>query len=274
MIYLLQSWKDSLRIFLPVNFKLFFLVTLKTIIQVYKKLFTHFWWLLVVTAISDYAYARYAPQAFWYGLGLLFLWLMLLFCMYLVIRPSIKKKGFEYYIQYGKHFIYFLFFSLFIFIIPNIYIAFANRIAFLVAHLSRALYILMLPFLLFPIFITFFITLDFLFTYVSPLLTFTILFLLDSDGSFKNAFRSLKRACKMVCYNYPFCFIFFAFFFLITLGLYKVSAVLFGTQMYALSPVLAMLLLPIPLCILNNFYVKRLHDQFTLYFPETVKEQS
>ena len=250
MMYLLRSWKDSLSLFLPSNFKLFFLVTVKDSIQVYKDLFKYFWWLILATSVVDYWFARYGtflPNQTVVALtlfALLFLWFLYYFAIYLTIRPSMKPKGYEYYCEYGIYFIYFMVFS---------FIAYAHRYAYMAFWYPFAI-------------------IDFV-IYLSPLLTFCILFLLDSDGSFKSAAQSVWRGIKMWFYNLPFCIIVFALFSSVAYLLFLMVFALFGIKSFLFSPIVSALLLPIPLTFLNNFYVKRLHDQFTLYFPESIKEQ-
>lgn len=249
MLYLLRSWKDSLSLFLPKNFKLFFLVTLKGIVQVYKNLFKYFWWLILATGVIDYVFARYGnalSNSMVIGAGLsilLLLWFTFYFVQYLTIRPSLKPKGYEYYFEYGIYFLYFILYSL---------------IAYVIRYAYQALWY---PFVVADLLI-----------YLSPLLTFCILFLLDSDGTFVSALYSVVRGFKMFLYNLPFCIIFYSFFWIATYVLFITIFSVFGPQSFLLSAIVAALLTPIPLCFLNNFYIKRLHDQFGLYYPETIKE--
>lgn len=262
MMYLLRSWKDSLSLFLPSNFKLFFLVTVKCIVQVYKDLFKYFWWLILAVGIIDFWWLSFAIRTadyfiIHYGMYtlsiviansistiLLGIWLLYYFVIYLTARPSLKPKGYEYYREYGIYFIYFILLSV---------IAGAMR------HMSK-------------VFSSGFHTFD-LVIYLSPFLTFTILFLLDSDGRFSSACKSIWRGFKMWWYNLPFCITAYTIFWLISYLLFWLVLQIFGPKSILLSPIVSALLVPIPLTFLNNFYIKRLHDQFTLYFPESIKEQ-
>jgi hypothetical protein len=96
--------------------------------------------------------------------------------------------------------------------------------------------------------------------------------MLDSTGSISDVWHSVVRAFKMMIYNYPFCIIMFIIFILCSVLGQMTVAYYFGVSSFLLSSLVANLILPIPLCILTNFYIKRLHDQFGLYYPETVKE--
>src|SRR5665647_1703030 len=73
---ILQSWSHSLTIFKPSSLKLFLLVTLKSIIETYKLLFTTFWWAVCMFVIADVvSFVNFNPQtATWHKvLSLLFL---------------------------------------------------------------------------------------------------------------------------------------------------------------------------------------------------------
>lgn len=270
MAYLLSSWKESLSLFSPKNAKLFILVTIKTILQSYKLILKHLWWLLLLSTALDIVYARYFDIQSYFVLLPLFSWFLTIFFMYLIIRPSMKQKGFGYYKDYIKYFIYFILLtiitSLLFYLLPLpirfLITQFFWPHQFIFAYIYGLLItsiLLLLPHNLVPL-------------YVSPLLTFMILFMLDSDGKIMSFLRSIIRGIKMAFYNYPFCLILFALFtlvsFLVQLSIYW----LFGPESMFHSPLFSTLILPIPLSIWTNFYTKRLHDQFGLYYPETIKD--
>lgn len=265
MKYFFRSWKESLSLFMPRNAKLFFLVTLKSIVESYKLIGAHLWWLFLASSILDLAYSYYFSSASYFCL-------IPFFGMYLIIRPSMKRKSFDYYKDYIFKFGYFVFFSIIAYIVSESLSVIGNHAASLIHIIHPLFYILFLPVLLIPVLITFLMPPEIIILYVSPLLTFLILFMLDSNGGIKNVLKSMIRAFKMIIYNYPFCIIMFAIFVSISLGSTLALICLFGRHSFLLSPIISNALLPIPLCILTNFYTKRLHDQFGLYFPETVKE--
>ncbi len=116
---LLQSWQDSLKLFYPKNLKLFALVTLKSIIDVYKLLLRYWWWLLIPIAIGAWYLlqiridmlaivyeslktGKMAP-AMVFGLltlsqcGRQLLGQLLLFIACLATRPSVAKKDIRYF---------------------------------------------------------------------------------------------------------------------------------------------------------------------------------
>ena len=101
---ILDTWKDSLRIFWPQNFKLFLLVTANAIIKTYKTIFTQLWWLLscygllyglfVVFVESDYTAIPSDTTLTFVALVYLVLVVRLccVFGIVLATRSSIAKK--------------------------------------------------------------------------------------------------------------------------------------------------------------------------------------
>lgn len=241
-MYLFESWKASLALFFPKNAHLFALVTLKRIAQSYSIIFRDLWWLIITAIVLEIMNVYY--------LYLATIWTVAIFIFYLIIRPSIKRKSWDYYKDYGKHSLLFIIMTL--------------------IFIFNILYILILFYLVRVIHINYFIVHAVLllpggFVYLSPWLSFILLFLLDSPITFTNFFKSWVRGTKMVVYNYPFCFI--------VVGLLMLIAQAFSLLFYEINYYfIAALALPIGLCLWTNFYTKRLHDQFSLYFPETLKE--
>lgn len=270
--YFLRSWKESIALFAPKQFKLFCLVTLKSIFESYKLIILHFGWLFALSALLDLSYSQFCLNLSYLCLLPLVGWFITIFGMYLIIRPSIKRKGWNYYKDNWLKFFYFIFFSIIAYSIPIAMLAAANKIVYLTQHIHTLFYYLLLPVLLIPILVTFLMPPNLIVLYVSPLLTFLILFILDGDGSIKNVLKSVVRALKMMIYNYPFCILIFILFVICSVSYTVLIANLFGVDSFLLSPIVSNAFLPIPLCILTNFYVKRLHEQFGLYYPETVKE--
>jgi hypothetical protein len=256
MPYLFQSWKESLLIFLPKNAKLFFLVTLKTITQSYKLIIRDFWWLLLLSWSLSIVTAWYFwSQILFNGISL-FLQISSVFAFFLIIRPSIKRKGYEYYKDYRSFLFYFLIGAL---VLTGCLIALFKVLLLFALNPLTAHWIVVASFLSITT------------LFMSPLFSFIIFFVLDSDGGIKNIFLAIIRGIKMVIYNYPFCFILFTLFKMLDfIAWYLILFV--GSSYAVLITPIWLLLLVIPLSIWNNFYIKRLHDQFGLYYPEHIKE--
>lgn len=251
-----QSWKDSLSLFIPKNAKLFLLVTLKSILQSYKFILLHLGLLFALSAVLEMIYIRYfGPHSFFVIVPLLS-WLITIFGIYLIIRPSIKRKGIEYYRNHIRYFFGFAFLT----------------ILFLFVCVASILFLRLLgtPAIIIRGIQIFFLLSDLVPFFACPLLCFIIFFYLDRPTHIKNLFLSCRRGVLMSAYNYPFCLTVYFFFIACSLGLHY-GALLLGANSLIVS-LLTNLLLPIPICIFNNFYVKRLHDQFDLYYPQNIKE--
>lgn len=93
---------------------------------------------------------------------------------------------------------------------------------------------------------------------VSAVCAFAIFFYLDSYGRITDLIMSFVRGLLMVVYNAPICLLCI----LVCMACFKLLHVVVG----AYSTELAFFLLPCVLAFIKNVYVKRLHDQFTLYY--------
>ena len=185
MLYFFQSWKEAILVLNPKNAKLFVLITLKTIIQSFKIIVRDWGWLLLVMAVFyfiDFQFFNPTSAKLFFIL-ISVAWLILIFGVYLIIRPSIKRKGYLYYCDYMRYFPYFVLFSLVIQLIPHMLLLLFSKIIHNASNIHSIFYILFSPFQLMPIFISMLIAPDLIPLYASPLLTFLILFLLDTDGS-------------------------------------------------------------------------------------------
>jgi len=237
---LLQAWKDSLSLFNPKHLKLFLLVTLKSIIETYSRWFTYFWWLIGLYGVAEIV--RFTlPSPVIVGIYYIVL-LSLFFSMYLIARPSVAKKDSHYFWQYSS------------------YGAAGALLIGIAVALTKA-WVAILAFVF--------------------LFDFMVLFYLDSDGSVSELVRSCRRAFKMFWYNLPFCFLSLPILLipLIGVGLFLAS-IIFVIAQYALGvtlyfreavnftiPLVYIALLG-ALCFTTNFYVKKIHEQFSLYFDE------
>jgi hypothetical protein len=106
---------------------------------------------------------------------------------------------------------------------------------------------------------------------IFPWFIFLVLFLADSDSSFKSFLLSLWNTLKMMIFNLPL---------LVVLGVVvyylpiRIFEFIFQSielrwsygMLLNLEYAVAAFLLPISVCIYTNIYIKKLHDQFDLYF--------
>lgn len=266
---IVQSWKDSLLLLLPQNFKLFALVTLKSIMDTYKTLFKYWWFLYVMATVCTgllfwigvrelkpgwydtnselFKQASiYHLQTILYMLGMIIalaiIYIACLFIVCLTARSSIKQKNYRYYFDYLKRYWYLLC------IIFLLYVRING-----------------VPIKSIPLMYSFSIIL-FLFTF-------------DARPSLKALWRSGMNSLRFMVYNMPLLVLLELFVRLIDkvmifINYLFVAAALVrpfhvgGITFVGLSTaMLSLILSPILIVILTNLYIKRVHDQPELYFP-------
>lgn len=257
---LFQAWADSLTLLRPKNFKLFMLVTLKSIVETYKLLLRYWWWLYVLIGIVTYGiesgsfikiFLHLAPHySFNYIYALLiffqsfFLYVMM-FVTYLTVQPSVSQKNFVYFYSYVVHILY-LFMSLLgsLVFLASLLFSFSVHVKW-----PWSSFLLRSLFLLSQIFMPF--------------------FFFDSSPGIKNLIHSAFNSIKMFVFNIPLVllalvlcvgFTLFVRSFCFPFG-YFIPANICGL-------VIIIVLFPAILCLFANIYIKKLHDQFDLYFPQ------
>ncbi len=262
-MYFLRSWKESLLLFLPQSAKLFLLVTIKTILQSYKHIISKLWWLLLLTWGIDIACAPYIRHKSLIMLIPLIAWLITFFCIFLAIRPSIARKTWNYY---KVHSYYFIPFSLLVCLFFFISLLVLYPVVFIFKQLTVYQYwainiFFLLPTHLVPLFI-------------APCVAYTLFFLFDAKKPYIHFLVVLWRALKMAFYNYPFNLIFYAICNVISFAIWYLFSFIHSSTFHfiASSSLMSALAVPLPLCFLITFYTKRLHDQFELYYPESIKD--
>ncbi len=251
---LIQSWIDSLALLKPKNAQLFVMVTIKSILDTYKLMLKYWWWAVVLMIVCYYVPIMfpmihiYEPGDTVMGISrmtfnhfaghiavFLSFWLyeLLFVAVCLSTRPSIAKKDAHYFGEQFK---------------------------------KSIIYWLLLPLVLWP-------------SGTSPWAVFLVLFFIDSAGGPKNFFLSMWNALKMVVFNCPLLVVVFGLIVYLPVWLLRnifyngttlqhlLLASLLPTAKIAVTDnLLGALLLPIFVCTYANIYVKKLHDQFDLYF--------
>lgn len=265
---ILQSWKESLLIFKPSNFKLFLMVTVKSILETYKLLLCYFWWLVLL-----YVFFSVLVYAFFFSDSqiLAFLFLAIMFVTFLIVRPSVERKGYSYF---SKKLLYIgligIFYPIIVFLVLFFTVLFFSVLGIPFPFWLR---IILAPFIGFiaPVF----------FLFVTPLSIFYTLFALDSDIDMRAidsyTMRIAKimkifgeaffRAGKMVLFSYPFCFVSYLLFY----GMYQSLHWIIPYPLF--FRFFHLLLLPILICIFANFYIKQVHEHFDLYFGKGPSEK-
>ena len=288
---LIQSWKNSIKFFYPKNVKLFALVTLKSIVECYKVLLRYWWWFMLLfgAVIIFKAWSWYVitnPVASvasthvirkflgvhllaWLDIVIHILSQFFIFIVCIATRPSVAKKDFNYFVSYLPYFCY-----VFLLLLPMGLPIFYHH--WLVLKLSNLL----------VIFFEYWFVHLFWLTATSPVYIFFLMFFLDSDKRPKQFVLSFYRSFKMIIYNYPLCWLFVMGFYCIgyivhygiglqmpSIALQQVQAeswslstkIIFESTIWFLKVFLS----PIPICIFANIYIKKLHEQFDVYFTQS-----
>lgn len=249
-MYLFKSWGESVSMFKPSNLKLLFLVTLNTLRNNYKL----FAGTLVLFALLD-------THIYFFGANIFItfivvsLFLYMPFAFVLTLRPSIKTKNLEYFLDYKWHLAYWL-------IIPIITILFMYFGVVVIKDLAYTSFDVLTMgsffFIAVPIFVL----------PIKIMETFFALFWLDSRPCFKNLFLSWCRAIKMFVLNLPAYLILFVAPYLIFMLFVDFYLYLVGGFWPIITTYLVLLVSIFYTCFLVNFYTKNIHDKFKIYFGE------
>lgn len=258
IVYLICSWRDSLSLLLPKNFKLFALVTLKSTVETYRIQFRYWWlWLapMGLFVVSDlYLEGRMSdflsetgdfPTKLDFVRGTVSLaarlWLLLLCC--LATRASVGQKNLAYFISYLKSFGLLLVFF-FCFKELSFFFLFFAPTNLVVRYLTMGWV-----------------------SGFSPLFTFYLLFFLDSDGSVGELWRAFARAFKMFLYNLPLSFV-LSVVFSIILSFSFVPNMLVMKSEGIMRECLGLFIVTLLVNVWANIYIKKLHEKPELYFNQ------
>lgn len=261
---LISSWQDIIK---PDNLKLLFLVTLNAIKRHYK----FFMGVILVPLIllGLYFVGIFLPAIGTLSgfLGQIYYWFLIIylpFIVSLIVRPSIKLKTLEYFLDYKFNFLLWGFIAVF-------------NLAIFVGALS-----------FFPVFIKpqfgLLISCPIIFAF-SVAQIFFVMFWLDSRLSIKNLFLSCNRATKMFIFDFlPIYFIFLVIPYYIFIFLTHILARILGVgsflnyfakhlasaqgPVFLTEQILVLAIYIFVACFLVNFYTKKIHDKFNFYFGE------
>jgi len=243
---LIQAWKHAITFFYPSNFKLFTLITVRSLLEAYKILLHNWWWLFAfIGGITLFKWSN-AGSFFFLSVVLNYVFI---FAFSLATRPSLKKKNASYFSSYLPLFLPtftgFLSIKLFEVLLAKIIGIDVDQWQ-LVRLLVKS------------------------FSYATQV--FFIFFFLDSNHTIRQLLQSLFRSVKMTVYNYPICL----FFGLIILGLEITFSFFTGIFLFVWQEVAIFLriidlvnkivFVPVQLSIFANIYIKKLHEQFDYYF--------
>jgi hypothetical protein len=228
MNQLLQSWHSSLRIFIPENFKLFFLVTAKAYDSARK--------LVPVMATVGLIMGLFLGKILSGPLIALVLY-GAVFVGALATRPSIARKDSAYFLHY--------------------FMTYAVS-SFLIFLCIWAVQLLLSYFNIWHVV---------QFVSLVPLSLFFAFFLFDSRGLVDGA-KVLIRGIKLYVYNLPFCIISSSLFFyggvygFNALFVFSVNNQPFLFFLFLFTELYALFIITF----FATFYIKQVHDQFNLYY--------
>lgn len=328
------SWLESIMLFKPVSLKLFFLVTLKSVKELWK-IIHHGWYPLLSFLLFVYLifFRRVqenvqSTKRVWTFTTLERAedFFFLLFGAFIVsfliqaVRPSIDYKDKEYWSLYGLLYLKLFALVFFVFYLPYAYLT-AQPIDFMTLAIvllallippafgskrSRieegviVFFIIVIVTIVIPAYLgkeyivfsppsfpfasllrtnllrIFFIDEVWLKSYistctyfVSPLVITSALFLFDAQKTFYDYLKAFLRAITMVIYNYPFFLITYTTFYFFVILIHAISSWIlpswYAWQIIGWSS-FVFLLLPFYICFITNFYIKRIHEQFSLYY--------
>jgi hypothetical protein len=295
-VFLGQQWLSSLKFFLPKNFKLFSLVTINAWWHGVKSFFKYFWWLFFVFLFFQshefhhliyellkillpennflvqffqktgtmLGFVQFASKTILYHVHFfgvsfrpwVFFECLPFFFMFLAIRPSVKQKNYHYYFSYILQYIFFIFFLIvigqiiwffFSFIRPNLQLLLMKIIFLYPAPLETEM------------------------IRYSPIGIFAAYFYLDSNGSFINSIKCWWRGLKMVFYNYPFLIITMITMYIFLMEIFpRIPFIDVFFFIKYVGPILGLFVTWLAYilfaAIFNNFYLKRVHENYELYF--------
>lgn len=282
---LVSSWRESIELLKPSSFGLLLLISLRTLLHTYRAL-TAAWFLPIAYSIGFFAFMfalhsffifRHVPLGadlpFAYGPFLAFMELitgasLLVFYMSLMVRaarPSIDYKNAHYWLK--REIAHWVLFTATLLLIPVAWFALSMvgswmRVG-LTFFFAKALLLRLHDWLPGAH------VLGIVTTFLSPFVILWTLFMYDAQKTVWQYIRSFWRALLMLFYNYPFFFIIYELLRLLLAGFYLLSRPFVESypSMYIIGwIVLFFLVIPYYVCLLTNVYVKRLHEQFSVYY--------
>jgi hypothetical protein len=251
------SWREAAEIFRK-DLGLLLLISLRTLGSLYRSL-SHAWFL---------------PLAFLVGLVLSLPLLVGSFYVVLLVRaarPSIEEKHRKSYWHKILFTDWYLFFGVALVGPVSQYLASQELYGATVLSVCYDL-LLRLFFLSGRFWLPGSQTLGSMILFLSPLVILVVLFLLDAQQSIWAQVKAVGRALLMFVYNYPFFFLIYLLLRIILFACYLVAipVAAYFPQCGLLGWIFFVLVgYPYYVAVLTNFYVKRLHDQFSWYYWRT-----
>ena len=228
------------------------MVTVKSSIEVYTNLIYYFWWLMLAAFVFLIGghYPAWSLSGLWWLLLSDLILIAMVFIWFMLVRPSVLPKHYTYFVEHTKKTaIGFIGIYALLNAVRAMLLSYPTRMiirSLLTGAFLNPLYVFLrfrlnlIPFVIFPPFVC------------------IVLFYFDSDGGLKAWLLSFARGLIMYIYNLPFCLISMFLFFLIWSGLAILS--------FEIAEYMLWLFVPVMLSYFKVMYVKRLYDQFNLYY--------
>ncbi len=234
---LIQSWKESLRLFERQNLKSFLMVTGKTFIDVYgvinRPLTSWGNWISLGVIVCLVVLTNFIKMLHLIGLPIIILNVMfhfLFFIFCLAMRPSTDIKDMDYFRSYLQRY----------------WILLVGMIGLGIVRVLT-------------------ISVPFVFIWY----VFFVLFAFDSNGSGNDVVKALKNGFMMLLYNFPVCVLLWITFLIINFildGFIFFALGYFGGL--TMAAILYIFFVPIEVALITNLYIKFVHGQSSLYFPQ------
>lgn len=272
MTYILQTWRDSLKLFWTRSGLLLLLVTLKTIGQGYAVWLKYWGWLLGVMALMPFLFstqclsgaARGALDALCTVIPVAapVFYIAFFLTMILAIRPSAYRKTYAYFAGYALSCIMIVLALLAFVLLLNVLRTDVHPLYSLLYYFLRAVYFMRTAFMI-----------------------FFCLFFFDSARMALDLLHATKRAFQLLLYAMPvviamtlllgflqWCFVSFVS---MMISYFGVMEWFFGPveglhrfiYLFYVSTLAELLFLPLWISAFSNIYTKNLYDHMERYFP-------
>ncbi len=293
---LINSWINDFWLLMPKNAWSFLQVTLSSVKEVYVHILRKWWWLYGTLIISylfswqiisnirsafPFMESKFPPftetvlviivsiiMANFYAVFSFFAFIPL-FIVFLNVCCSERLKSYQSYLSYLNYcfYAYGFLLSILLVVLQIGLIQLHMRSKFIkpiVEYLLLSSNSLLDAMLINPV----------IFFTLSPFVIFSLFFYLDSDGSMSELMQSAYRAGKMLLFHYPFLFLCSRILDIVLItvqrGFTKMFlAVIHEGLMAQKLGTITMLYVTFPfiICFFNQFFKKKVDEQFNLYFP-------
>ncbi len=227
-----RSWTGSLAVFKPTELKNFLLLALKALKENYKVIFGA----CLMIFVSATCWEKFYPRSFFWALVYSFC-----FCVFLLaLRSSSELKTARYYAS-----------KLISWSTLTLAIAFGISgllFMWMIVNSNVVIFFLAIPIVM---------------------LDLMVFFVYDAQETFKEQFMALARSLIMFVYNYPFFFLTFAIVYIFNYCFNILVTITFRNSVVELvlrQLFFYMIVFPVYSALITNFYIKRIHEQFSLYY--------